>query len=327
MPRYENTPLSADYKDVLRRREIARAMQERSFMPTGSEMVSGHVIPNWGRGVSNIGRAAVSSIGSKKAGEMEQALSDKYDTESKASMQKVMDTLQGGNPRQAAMDATVDPYLRSNRSTQSVIDAMIKADAVKNRGSGNPYYKPIYDKEGNIYSFDARSANVAPVSSGGGQLSDPRYATSSRRNIKAAEQMGTGTAEAITDPVTEYNKAIAEREAEKVITKPQIESGLASVEAKTGMLDEAIDKAIDESGAFTAGFLGSATSWAPGTPAYDLGNTLSTIKANIGFDKLREMRDNSPTGGALGQVSKQPIRRTMVLSMGVVLQTVLRKTL
>jgi hypothetical protein len=30
---------------------------------------------------------------------------------------------------------------------------------------------------------------------------------------------------------------------------------------------------------------------------------LQTIKANVGFDKLQEMRENSPTGGALGQVS------------------------
>jgi len=31
---------------------------------------------------------------------------------------------------------------------------------------------------------------------------------------------------------------------------------------------------------------------------------LDTIKANVGFDKLQNMRDNSKTGGALGQVSE-----------------------
>ena len=35
-----------------------------------------------------------------------------------------------------------------------------------------------------------------------------------------------------------------------------------------------------------------------------LKNELETIKANVGFDKLQRMRDNSPTGGALGQVSE-----------------------
>lgn len=34
---------------------------------------------------------------------------------------------------------------------------------------------------------------------------------------------------------------------------------------------------------------------------------LTTIKANIGFDKLQRMRDESPTGGALGQVAIQEL--------------------
>lgn len=34
---------------------------------------------------------------------------------------------------------------------------------------------------------------------------------------------------------------------------------------------------------------------------------LGTIQANVGFDELQEMRDNSPTGGALGQVSEREI--------------------
>jgi hypothetical protein len=42
----------------------------------------------------------------------------------------------------------------------------------------------------------------------------------------------------------------------------------------------------------------------PGTPAHDLSKLLDTIKANIGFDRLQQMRAASPTGGALGQVSE-----------------------
>lgn len=50
--------------------------------------------------------------------------------------------------------------------------------------------------------------------------------------------------------------------------------------------------------------MGSLLSGVPGTPAHDLANTLNTIKANVGFDKLQAMRDASPTGGALGAVSE-----------------------
>jgi hypothetical protein len=42
----------------------------------------------------------------------------------------------------------------------------------------------------------------------------------------------------------------------------------------------------------------------PGTDSHDFGEILDGIKANIGFDKLQAMREASPTGGALGQVSE-----------------------
>lgn len=50
--------------------------------------------------------------------------------------------------------------------------------------------------------------------------------------------------------------------------------------------------------------LGSYLSGIPGTPARDVKANLDTIRANIGFDRLQQMRDASPTGGALGQVSE-----------------------
>lgn len=51
------------------------------------------------------------------------------------------------------------------------------------------------------------------------------------------------------------------------------------------------------------------TSWGgllaavPGSPQKALGNLLTTIKSNAGFERLQEIRDNSPTGGSLGPVS------------------------
>lgn len=56
----------------------------------------------------------------------------------------------------------------------------------------------------------------------------------------------------------------------------------------------------------TAG-VGGALSVLPATEARDLGAKLTTIKANLGFDRLQQMRDQSPTGGALGQVAVQEL--------------------
>jgi hypothetical protein len=79
---------------------------------------------------------------------------------------------------------------------------------------------------------------------------------------------------------------------------------------KVKMMNTNIDTAIDMlkteewatgiKGAFVrdyGGFLGA------GSPAINLDATITSIKANIGFDKLQRMRDESQTGGALGQVA------------------------
>jgi hypothetical protein len=57
---------------------------------------------------------------------------------------------------------------------------------------------------------------------------------------------------------------------------------------------------------FTAGAGGLLAS-VPLTNAKDLAARLATIKANLGFDRLQQMRDASPTGGALGQVAVQEL--------------------
>lgn len=54
----------------------------------------------------------------------------------------------------------------------------------------------------------------------------------------------------------------------------------------------------------TTGAIGSVLAErAPGTAAHDIKNTLETIRANISFERLNEMRAASPTGGALGNVT------------------------
>jgi hypothetical protein len=53
----------------------------------------------------------------------------------------------------------------------------------------------------------------------------------------------------------------------------------------------------------TTGIGGQILSNIGGTDAANLANLLTTVEANAGFDRLQQMREASPTGGALGQVS------------------------
>lgn len=64
-----------------------------------------------------------------------------------------------------------------------------------------------------------------------------------------------------------------------------------------------IDNAKNLSSYWTTGLLGSYTSRIPGTPGHDLAATIETLGSNAAFERLQAMRESSPTGGALGQVS------------------------
>lgn len=72
---------------------------------------------------------------------------------------------------------------------------------------------------------------------------------------------------------------------------------------KAGIVREKVDEALSKVGFATSGLTGKAMSQIPGTSAYDLDKTVETIKANLGFKELADMRAASPTGGALGQVA------------------------
>jgi hypothetical protein len=67
-----------------------------------------------------------------------------------------------------------------------------------------------------------------------------------------------------------------------------------------------VDQALEQTGLLSAG-LASLTKIIPATPAKNLDSTVDTIKANLGFAQLQQMREASPTGGALGQVSEREL--------------------
>jgi hypothetical protein len=56
-------------------------------------------------------------------------------------------------------------------------------------------------------------------------------------------------------------------------------------------------------GMTATGVPGAIVGMIPGTDAFNLRRKAEMVKANLSFDALRQMRESSPTGGALGQVS------------------------
>lgn len=71
----------------------------------------------------------------------------------------------------------------------------------------------------------------------------------------------------------------------------------------TGMIDDVLGRV----NYFTTG-AANAIAWIPGTPMKDLEEDIDAIRANIGFDRLEEMRKNSPNGSALGNTTEKEIK-------------------
>ena len=102
----------------------------------------------------------------------------------------------------------------------------------------------------------------------------------------------------------------AQKQAELAVEKqakfPKVQAALSSLNQQQTVVEESLDSAIKNVSGWSTG-VGSWLSVLPATQAKALSSDLNTIKSNLGFDKLQQMRDNSPTGGALGNVTVQEI--------------------
>jgi hypothetical protein len=118
----------------------------------------------------------------------------------------------------------------------------------------------------------------------------------------------TGGIKATQEGMAKQAEKEAELRVKREAERPKRMASLISAVDSGSNLMGTIATAREQASKFTTGAFGAATSMIPQTPAYDLKQTVNTIKANIGFDKLQRMRDESPTGGALGQVSEMENR-------------------
>ena len=119
------------------------------------------------------------------------------------------------------------------------------------------------------------------------------------------------------DPNKKYNKALlplvsrettvekldAKRKDKLKSLKPKAVKSIENATAGFDEMETNIDKLLNDKS------LGWGTGWMsylksiPLTKAKEIENTLKTIKSAVSLDSLQEMRNNSPTGGALGNVS------------------------
>lgn len=135
-----------------------------------------------------------------------------------------------------------------------------------------------------------------------------------RRDEEARDfkrEMAAATA-AARSAVTETQRAIADARLAELKDKQQERTDKKEA-AKAAALNHAskvigdVQETTQLVGGMTTGLVGKTSSFVPGTDAYNLNQRLLTLKANLGFDRLQQMREASPTGGALGQVAVQEL--------------------
>lgn len=228
----------------------------------------------------------------------------------------------GSNNQYAKAPAAVQQYLfyrdqekEAGREPLSYIDFQ---NALDGGGAGGEFgLTPVWgvDAEGNPVLGQMNKAGgvqIAPM---------PDGVTFGKEPIR----LDAGTHFVLLDPVTRaqigtvpkdnygegYERAKGGAEGKFAGEEPErrgkAAAALAALETKQQLVTDTIDKALQNAGFWTTGVVGGLSNPVWGTPAYDLARTLDTIKANIGFDELQTMRDNSPTGGALGQVTEREL--------------------
>ncbi|MEK9984052.1 MAG: hypothetical protein VW879_04860 [Opitutae bacterium] len=120
----------------------------------------------------------------------------------------------------------------------------------------------------------------------------------------AEQKTGLTPSEELAREKFEYEKGKDQKlEDEKNKPKPPVYQ-----ERTLLAIDDALKILNDDSFRLpVAGLFATTASEIGGTDAANLRQAISTIESSIGFDRLQKMRDDSPTGGALGQVSEREL--------------------
>ena len=149
---------------------------------------------------------------------------------------------------------------------------------------------------------------------------DPQYQALARQRAQAARAGDTsGAAQAgalmearvkelaatLPPVLAPKDQLKADQEAAKLTRRDA--AALETAKSTLETVDRALQKASEPED-FRTGLAGSVAGLVPGTGAYDLDALVQTLNANLSFEALQTMRNNSPTGGALGAVSDADLR-------------------
>jgi hypothetical protein len=127
------------------------------------------------------------------------------------------------------------------------------------------------------------------------------------REAETAVDLRTAPARAAAEAEAARLKKEAEAQAESNISAPKRVAKYQQELTAAGNVQSAINSALGLIGPQSTGFVGARMRGVEGSAAFNLAAQIETVKANLGFDRLQQMRDSSPTGGALGAIAVQEL--------------------
>lgn len=108
----------------------------------------------------------------------------------------------------------------------------------------------------------------------------------------------------------EAQKQKAESNSKIMAFQPKATAAITRAENKAATVIDTAEKALEiirRNPESITGITGSALQYKPGSDAYQLAKYFETLKANVAFNELQAMKQESPTGSALGQVAVQEL--------------------
>jgi len=227
-------------------------------------------------------------------------------------------SLLGGEDVTTAMNNGLNVYsmfegMDDAKEQQDAIDAAIAQLPPEQQ----EYARALYETNPDGFS-QLMGQQFAPGGEGGsalqeivqGHIDDGLFTEGDAADIAAYERLGLQkeAADLITQRTAEYREAkefdtnllqLTQRKADMV--DGFVNEALSIVNAMSPEDQNAFQQSIaNVSNIFQANFLA-------GSPGARLAALIQTIQANVGFDRLQEMRNSSPTGGALGNVSNKEL--------------------
>ncbi len=292
--------IATDLENINRRRRVQEALLTRNLQMPQTQMTGGkysRAVPySLGEGALKLVESALLRRAQNREQQILQDLGTRYQEGIKRATADVERQRTGEvpyrapDPQGAALRASADPYLRDSEYAR-----LLMGRVPQERGAYSQLaqaWNPVTKEMENVI-IDTRGIPGENVYRLGGERYDQPF-ISPKDPRAMAEQ--------------EKQKKLGVREAEKIIARSQAETTIETEKFKLQNLDNTIDLAIDQAGGLTTTGIGAQlTSWIGGSPAGDLAGTLATLEAEAGFGRLQEMRDQSKTGGALGQVSEREL--------------------